>query len=191
MSARVSPFERQEHNPSAQATSPAGEAIARRAHSRVGHGRGVIPPEAAEGLPGRIARLAYGRLPLLDALQRRWISSAAAWPDASDLPLVTGSARPREVEMAFRGGEARPYPASSGGTLPVAQTRPASDDRTIPDHLPGRAEGEGGPPAAQPDVAGAAPRLTRGSGLVEAQGTLAGRQSQPVTGAAAGQHIAR
>ena len=167
-----SPFGRREHNPSAAAADPADETIARRVFSRLGRSRGMIPPEAAEELPGRIARLAQGRLPLLDALQRRWGSSAAAWPDATDLPLVTGFAGARGAEMALQVGDARSSPASSAGTLPVVEARPAGRDTTISDPLRGWSEGEAGPAASQPDIAGAAPRTTVGSGLTETRPAL-------------------
>jgi len=156
---RDSPFETQEHSSFAMAEVPAGEAIARRVLSRLNRGPGVIPREATEDLPGRIARLAHGRLPLLDALQRRWGPSAAAWPDASELPLVTGSTRTQETGMELYAGEARPYPASSAGTLstlPVVQARPAPDDRTTSNLMRSASDGRPVPAAAPTGVTGTA-----------------------------------
>ena len=161
-------FERQETNPSAAAAGPAGEAISRRVLSRVGRGRGVIPPEAAEGLPGRVARLAYGRLPLHDALQHRWGASTVSWPDASDLPLVTGSTGARGVEMGFRPDEALPYPASSARTLPAVEARSLSDDRTTSDESRSGSEGQPIAAVGQPGVAPVAPPSMVASGLVAA-----------------------
>ena len=116
----------------------------------------MIPREATEDLPGRIARLAHGRLPLLDALQRRWGPSAADWPGASELPLVAGSTRTRETEPALPAGGSRPYAATSAGTLSVVQARPAPGDIPAPNTTRGASDGPPVPAVAPAGVASTA-----------------------------------
>ena len=65
-----------------------GAAIQRRLEARGAPSPRVIAVQGAGSVAGRVARLAQGRLPLLDALQRRW-GASAAWPGMSELSLVT------------------------------------------------------------------------------------------------------
>ncbi len=77
-------------------------AIVQRVFGRLVRSPGVIPPGATRDLPERVTRLARRRLPLLDALQRRWGSSLdASWPEASRLPLVIARAGRLDAEAGL------------------------------------------------------------------------------------------
>ena len=104
----------------------------------------MIPPEAAEELPGRIARLA--RRP---AAASRRAPAPVGLLRSSLAGRVRSAARDRVGPAHERrrwgsaADEARPYPASSAGTLPVVRgAAGAVMTGRSSDHLRGRSEGK-------------------------------------------------
>ncbi len=86
--------------PIAQVPNVAGQAIALRLYHRVDPGPGVISLNVTRHLSERVARLASGRLPMLDAIQRRWGPSGGGswgvWPQLLYLYREPHAAVPAE-----------------------------------------------------------------------------------------------
>ena len=124
----------------------------------------------------RVARLTYGRLPLLDALQRRWGASlASTWPEASDLPFAFAGTGGRGMEI---GGQHDSVPGLPGTTrgpgLPIVEAHPAAVQRATAGQMRG---GPGGEPALEAERA--TPALAA-SQQAEGPGASPRRESLPI-----------
>lgn len=98
----------------------------------------VIPVQGKHSLKGRIMRLTVDRLPLLAAIQRRWVpTGAGAWSNWSDLPYVHLSSAPELVSSLPL--EPIPMPSASEGTGVAANQ--TVRQRTVQTHPIGRMAG--------------------------------------------------
>lgn len=91
----------------------------------------VIPVQGKHSLKGRVMRLTVDRLPLLAAIQRRWLpTGAGAWSNWSDLPYVHLSSAPELVSSLPL--EPPPMPSDAEGTGVAANQ--TARQRTVQTH---------------------------------------------------------
>ena len=109
-----------------QTAQAAGGAIVRRAQRRLGLAPGVIPLDVSQQLAARVARLAVGRLPLLESIQRRWGPPADAgwgnWPQLLYLRREAGTVAASAVETGASWTNPPAWPTRS--SLPVVSAAP-------------------------------------------------------------------